>query len=138
MGLVVTGISQTSDIAALEAALGAAGLPTDHLQLVEPGDDDGPLAHGIVAAPSGGGLETGTGVPGLTSGNTRGTARTFFRDESLNDRLSDFEIPDDEIDNYLEALGAGRTVVGYFAKDDTIDRVEAAFRAAGLAKVKRF
>jgi hypothetical protein len=138
MGLVVTGISQTSDISALEAALTAAGFGLESVQLVEPGDDTGPLAHGIVSARGSGGLETGTGVPGLTSGNQAGTPRTFFRDESLLDRLGDFEIPDDEIDNYLEALGAGRSIVAYFAKDDTIDRVEDVFRAAGLAKVKRF
>jgi len=138
MSLVVTGIAPTSDVGALAAALAAEGLATDHIQVVEPGDEDAPLAHGIVSAPRIGSLETGTGVPGLTSGNTSTTSREFFRDESLTDRLSDFEIPDDEIDNYLEALGAGRSVVAYFAKDETVDRVEAAFRTAGLAKVKRF
>ena len=62
MGLVVTGISQTSDITALEAALVAAGFSLDHVQLIEPGDDTAPLAHGIVSAPPSGGLETGTGA----------------------------------------------------------------------------
>jgi hypothetical protein len=138
MGLVVTGISQTSDVAALEAALVAAGLSLDPVQLIEPGDDTAPLAHGIVAAPPGRGLQTGTGVPGLTSGNTTGVGPTFFHDESLAERLGDFEIPDDEVDNYLDALAAGRSIVAYFAKDDSIDRVEEIFRASGLAKVKRF
>ena len=45
MGLVVTGISQTSDITALEAALVAAGFSLDHVQLIEPGDDTATLAH---------------------------------------------------------------------------------------------
>jgi hypothetical protein len=139
MGLVVTGISPTADLSALEAALRAADLPTDHIQLIEPGEGAAPLAHGTVVAPTvGGGIETGTGVPGLTSGNMSVTAREYFRDETLGDRLGDLEIPDDEIDNYLEALAAGRSIVAYFAKDDTIDRVEGAFRAAGIAKVKRF
>jgi hypothetical protein len=138
MGLVVTGISQTSDIAALESALVAAGFSLEPVQLIEPGDDAPSLSRGIIAAPSAGGLETGTGVPGLTSGTTTSAGRAFFRDESLAERLGDFEIPDDEIDNYLEALAAGRSVVGYFAKDDSIDRVEEIFRASGLAKVKRF
>ena len=138
MGLVVTGIAQSSDVSGLEAALVAAGFSLEHIQIVEPGDDTAPLAHGIVSAPPAGGLETGTGVPGLTSGNTTGLGRSYFRDESLAERLGDFEIPDDEVDNYLEALAAGRTVVAYFAKDDTIERIEEIFRAAGLAKVKRF
>jgi hypothetical protein len=138
MGLVITGISQTSDITGLEAALTAAGLSLDHVQLIEPGDEAVPLAHGIIVAPPSGGLETGTGVPGLTSGNTTGSGPAYFRDESLAERLGDLEIPDDELDNYLEALAAGRSIVAYYAKDDTIDQVEAIFRASGLAKVKRF
>ena len=138
MSLVVTGIAETSALDALGAALTAAGLSLDHIQTVEPGDDDGPLVHGVVTGPNVGGIETGTGVPGLTSGNLGGGGRTYFRDETLTERLSDFEIPDDEVDNYLDALAAGRTIVAYFAKDDTIDRVEGAFRAAGIAKIKRF
>jgi hypothetical protein len=138
MGLVVTGISPTSDIGTLQAALREADLSVDHIELVEPGDDTGPLAHGVVTAPHIGGLETGTGVPGLTSGSMTGTTREYFHDTPLSQRLNDFEIPDDEVDNYLDALAAGRTIVAYFAKDDTIDRVEAAFRAAGIANVKRF
>ena len=138
MSLVVTGIAKTPTLDALEAALTAAGVSLEHIRTVEPGDDDGPLVHGMVNAPDVGGIETGTGVPGLTSGNLGGSGRAYFRDETLSERLSDFEIPDDEVDNYLDALAAGRTVVAYFAKDDTIDRVEGAFRAAGIAKIKRF
>jgi hypothetical protein len=138
MGLVVTGISPSSDIAALEGELTANGFSLEHIQVVEAGDDTGPMAHGIVAARGGGGLETGTGVPGLTSGNTSGANQTYFRDESLVERLGDFEIPDDEIQNYVDALAAGRSVVAFFAKDESIEQVEAIFRAAGLARVKRF
>jgi hypothetical protein len=138
MGLVVTGIVQTPDLAAVEAALGAAGLSSEHLQLVEPGEDSPPLTQGLAVSPNIGPIETGTGVPGLTSGTMPMTSRPIVGNDSLSDRLGDFEIPDDEIDNYLEALAAGRSIVAYFAKDDTIDRVESAFRAAGVAKVKRF
>jgi hypothetical protein len=138
MGLVVTGIVPTPDLSALEAALRDAGLAADPLQLIEPGGESAPLLRGIVTGPSVGAIDTGTGVPGLTSGNPTGTTHEYFRDESLSERLGELEIPDDEIDNYLEALAAGRSIVAYFAKDDTIDRVEGAFRAAGVAKVKRF
>jgi hypothetical protein len=140
MSLVVTGISQTSDLSALEAALGAAGHSLEPLTVVDAGDEarpsvpQSPLAMGSI-----GQIDTGTGVPGLTSGTTSlGGGPAFFRDETLSARLADFEIPDDEIDNYLEAIAAGRSVVGYFAKQETIDSVESAFRAAGLAKIKRF
>ncbi|MGH7660531.1 MAG: hypothetical protein ACRENA_06405 [Vulcanimicrobiaceae bacterium] len=55
------------------------------------------------------------------------------------DRLGDFEIPDDEIENYLEALSAGRSVVAYFAhKQENVSKIEAIFRQSGLAKVKTF
>jgi hypothetical protein len=138
MGLVVTGIVPTTDLSALEAALRGAGLAIDPLQLVEPDDDSGPLVHGIVTGPNVGAIETGTGVPGLTNASLTGPSREYFRSESLSGKLGELEIPDDEIENYLEALAAGRSIVAYFAKDDTIDRVEGAFRAAGVAKVKRF
>ena len=56
----------------------------------------------------------------------------------MSDRLGDLEIPDDEVDNYVEALEAGRSVVAYFAKAETIDKVSEIFHAVGLAKVKTF
>jgi hypothetical protein len=79
--------------------------------------------------------EGGTGVPGLNNAHRSGS---FFRNETLSDRLGDFEIPDSETDNYVEALERGRSVVAYFAHADTIDRVEELFRAASLANVRRF
>jgi len=145
VGLVVTGISQNGDITKLEGALKAAGLPLDPLQLIGPDDSTqgaGNASRGVVNP----GLITGdtgqgTGVPGITTG--QGTAiggygTQYFRNESLSDRLDDFEIPDDEVENYVEALQDGRSVVGYFAKDTNIDQVEQIFRASDLAKVKRF
>jgi hypothetical protein len=84
----------------------------------------------------------GTGVPGVTSGvpSAGGYGTRYFRNETLSDRLGDLEIPDDEVDNYVDALQAGRTVVGYFAKPDTIAQVEAIFRGPdmGLVKIKTF
>lgn len=138
MGLVVTGISQDGNIKDLETALTGAGFSLDPVQLIGPGDSDSSLAGGIAGADllasSGGG--TGTGVPGLTSSIRHG--QTFFRNESLTDRLGDLEIPDSEIDNYAEALQAGRHIVAYFAKPDTLEKVTEIFRQAGLAKVKVF
>jgi hypothetical protein len=134
LGLVVTGISQDGNIAALEKALGDAGLPLDSIQVIGPDDSDTHLAGGL--ANSGIILgDMGTAVPG--SGLTG--PRPFFRNESLSDRLNDFEIPDDEVDNYVEALQAGRSIVAYFAKERTLGQVEEIFKASpSLTKVKTF
>jgi hypothetical protein len=142
VGLVVTGISQNGDITALEAALRSAGLPLDPLQLIGP--DDSTQGQASVRGLADPGLMTGagqgTGVPGInTNVPTPGGYDTrFFRNETLSDRLGDLEIPDDEVDNYIEALEAGRSVVAYFAHAENIDNVTAIFRAGGLAKVKTF
>lgn len=143
MGLVVTGISQDGDLAALEAQLKAAGLPLDPLQLIGP-DDSTQGAASRAGILSDGGLISGgggTGVPGITSHNPTvpgGSGASFFRNETLSDRLGDLEIPDDEVENYVDTLEAGRSVVAYFAKPDNIDKVSEIFHAAGLAKVKTF
>ncbi|MDQ6943262.1 MAG: hypothetical protein M3169_12215 [Candidatus Eremiobacteraeota bacterium] len=143
MGLVVTGISQYGDISALEAALKTAGLPLDSIQLIGPDDSTQGAASSMgLSNPglmTGGGQ--GTGVPGITSGvpTAGGYGTRYFRNEGLGDRLGDLEIPDDELDNYIEALQAGRSVVAYFAKPESVDQVETIFRSTGdLLKVKRF
>lgn len=143
MGLVVTGISQDGNIIALEAALKAAGHALDPIQLIGPDDSTQGMASRGLASPGynlGSGMGSGTGVPGLTSGvpSSGGYGTQFFRNETLSDRLGDLEIPDDEMDNYVEALMAGRHIVAYFAKPDTLDAISEIFRSAGLAKVKVF
>jgi hypothetical protein len=143
VGLVVTGISQSGDITALEAALKEAGLPLDPIQLIGPDDSTQGAASSLGTANSGlnlGGGQ-GTGVPGITSARAAtGFGSRFFRNEHLGDRLGDLEIPDDEVDNYIGALSAGRSVVAYFAKADTLAKVEAIFRgpSSGLVKIKTF
>lgn len=141
LGLVVTGISESGDIAALETALKDAGLPLDPIQLIGPDDSTMGVARGIVGQGlMTGGSGQGTGVPGINSGNTSmgGLGTNFFRNETLSDRLGDLEIPDDEVDNYVDALGAGRSIVAYFAHAESLAKVETLFRESGLAKVKIF
>jgi hypothetical protein len=144
VGLVVTGISQNGDISALEAALKAEGLPLDPIQVIGPDDSTqgaasslGTIDPGLM---TGGGQ--GTGVPGITSGvpTAGGYGTRYFRNEALGDRLGDLEIPDDEVENYIEALQAGRSVIGYFAKPETIERVQRIFSGGnvGLVKIKTF
>jgi len=134
VGLVVTGISQNGDIKALESALQASGCSLEPIQLIS-GDDS---TMGVARRQIGPRIMTGDqgmGVPGI---NSSGSGLEYFRNESLSDRLGDLEIPDSEVDNYVDALEAGRSVVAYFAKPETLAKVEEIFRNAGLAKVKTF
>jgi hypothetical protein len=134
LGLVVTGILQTGDIKALESSLKSVGLPLDPIQLIS-GEDS---TEGVARRQIGPRLMTGDNgahVPGI---NTSGPGLSYFRNESLSDRLADLEIPDSEVDNYVEALEAGRRIVAYFAKPETLEQVESIFRNSGLAKVKTF
>jgi hypothetical protein len=141
---VVTGISQDGNVDAVTRALGAAHLSLEPLQVLEPGSvaptlpptrlvDTGTL--------TGGGLETGTGVPGLTGRGTPGigsTSQPEIDGDSIWVRLADFEIPDDQLENYAVALEAGRSVVAYATSAASVSAVEAAFRAGGLVNVKTF
>ena len=144
---VVTGISQNGDIAGLEKALKDAGFSLEPIQIVGPDDSEEPLTEVErvqridTELMIGGGQ--GTGVPGLTGGHLEfGSGHSpapIFRNEALWDRLGDFEIPDSELDNYLEALEAGRSIVAYFEHTpDKVPKIEELFRANGLAKVKTF
>src|SRR5665213_4436601 len=97
VGLVVTGISQNGDIAQLEAALKAAGLPLDPIQLIGPDDSTQGAASSMgLSNPGlniGGGQETG--VTGITSSSPMSGAGTrYFRNEALSDRLGLREVRD--------------------------------------------
>ncbi len=134
MGLVVTGILQHGDIKALEKSLKDAGLPLDPIQLIS-GEDS---TEGVARRQVGPRLMTGDHagyVPGI---NSSGAGLQYFRNESLSDRLGDLEIPDSEVENYVEALSSGRSIVAYFAKPESLAQVETIFRNSGLAKVKTF
>ena len=80
----------------------------------------------------------GTAVPGINTPPTHMPHTTFFRNEDLEDRLGDLEIPDSEVENYLEALERGRSVVAYFAHAESVEKIEEIFRNANLANVRRF
>jgi hypothetical protein len=141
---VVTGISQDGNIDAVTRALQAAKLSLEPLQVLEAGDAAPTLAPTRLVDTSrltGGGLETGTGVPGLTGSGTPGigaTSQPEIDGDSLWARLADFEIPDDQVENYAVALEAGRSVVAYASTSAGVAAVEAAFRAGGLVNVKTF
>lgn len=140
----MTGISQDGKVEPVTRALEAAGLSLDPLSVVASDETPSHLApHRL--EPTGllgeGGMGTGTGVPGITGGPGSmpgGYQTDFIVGEGVLDRLSDLEIPDDELENYIEAVDEGRSVVAYFAKAGDVERVEKLFRDAGLAKVKTF
>jgi len=136
MGLVVTGLSQSDDIAALRQALTSAGLAIDRLQSIGPEESAQGVSRGTIAGADILTSDGSMGVPGITGGMHHG--QTFFRNESLWDRLGDLEIPEGELDNYVEAVERGRTVVAYFAHDADADKVEELFRGANLTNVRRF
>ncbi len=145
MPYIVTGISQDGNTDALEAALKSAGLSLEPFDVLGPDDTDvslstsGLIDTGIL---SGSGLETGTGVPGLTGSGTPGIGSSRLvigsGGGSLWDRLADLAIPDDEVENYAEALEAGRSIVAYHGSSSTVTTLEALFRDSGLTKVKTF
>jgi hypothetical protein len=132
-GIVPSGIDVVS-------ALRGAGLPLE--PLIEISVEEASLTD-TVPRPRGGDIlmgttGTGTGVPGLTSSGTRGLPRVrpLPAHEHLRDRLGALEIRDDEVENYLDALDAGRTVIGYAAPAEGAERAANVLRAAGVAKVK--
>jgi hypothetical protein len=143
---IVTGISQDGDTTALEAALTAAGLSLDALDVLGPDDSEAKISSiGLIDTGilTGGGLETGTGVPGLTGSGIPGiTSAPPVAAEGGNDtlweRLDDLEIPDDEVENYAEALEAGRFIIGYHGTAANVALVDAVFRDSGLTKIKTF
>ena len=133
--MVVLGLSQDGDTSALRSALTGAGLSLDELQVIGPHDSDESMARGI-SAPDIFMSDEGMNVPGLNPGGNR--RQTFFRNESLTDRLGDFGIPESELDNFVEALERGKTLVAYFAKPETVDKVDEIFRGTNLANVRKY
>jgi len=77
----------------------------------------------------------GVNVPGI-SADTRYVG--FFAQPHIIDHLGEWPIPQDQIENYNEAIEAGRTVVTYKAQPSEAAGVEAAFKDAGLRNVKTF
>lgn len=52
------------------------------------------------------------------------------------ERLRELHIPGDELQNYVDAVEAGRTVVAYIADPDAAERIVEVFRESGLVKVR--
>lgn len=84
------------------------------------------------------GIMTNTGgvnIPGI-SADTRFVG--YFANPHIIDHLADWPIPQDQVQNYNEAIDAGRAVVTYKATPEEAPQVEQAFKDAGLKNVKTF
>ncbi len=62
----------------------------------------------------------------------------FFAEPHIIDHLSDYSIPHDQVQNYNEAIEAGRSVVVYKAEPHESAEVAQTFKDAGLKNVKTF
>ncbi|MGA8099001.1 MAG: hypothetical protein WB810_10110 [Candidatus Cybelea sp.] len=80
--------------------------------------------------------ETGTNVPGL--GGRQPTLESFAEPEPSKRYFTSFAIPDDEVDNFTDAVADGRAVVLYPDAGQDAEKIVAAFRAAGLRNVRAY
>lgn len=155
-GLVV-GIFPQSDPKALESALSAAQVDLSKIKVVTIGaaDDDAEeseiefvdvieeledesradeITRGTgIMSDSG-----GTSVPGI-SGGRQVTLDSFrHRDDPARRYLAGYAIPDDEVDNFGDAVAEGRAVVIYSQPGADAQQIADAFRAAGLKNVRAY
>jgi hypothetical protein len=79
----------------------------------------------------------GTSVPGL--GGHQTSLESFTSHGSASKRyLVGFKIPDDEVDNFDDAIAEGRAVVLYPDAGPDPQAIVAAFKAAGLRNVRAY
>lgn len=79
----------------------------------------------------------GTAVPGVTGPEAR--FRAFFPEEGVSKHYLDgFPVPDDEVDNFDDAIADGRAVVLYPDAGADEQKIAAAFKAAGLQNVRSY
>jgi hypothetical protein len=77
----------------------------------------------------------GVNIPNI-SADTRHV--DFFTHPAVVDHLAGFPIPADEIENYNEAIEAGRCVLLYRAQAQEAQPAQQAFKDAGLKNVKAY
>lgn len=79
----------------------------------------------------------GTSVPGLGGPQTR--LESFEPHvQSTRHHLGRYGVPEDEVDNFDEAIGDGRAVVLYANAGADESKIAAAFKAAGLQNVRSY
>ena len=154
---LIVGIFPSTDAAALEKALsGVSGLDRDRLRVFmadsgaappqDPslsftllkGDPEEELSPEVT---HGTGLLTdfgGTDVPGVTDSRAQSLA-DFESAQQFPNYLGFLPIPDDEVDNFNEAIAEGRSVVAYSVESESEGaQMRQSLRAAGLRNVEIF
>jgi hypothetical protein len=148
VGLVVTGISQGMDTTGVVQALQGAALSLEPLVIFCEGEAREETAESgmrfiytgtedvrnLLGTGSSGILSMGGAeVPGSGADEP---SPEYFRQETITDELSELEIPDSEVENYVDALHGGHCIVAYYARPENIATVEEAFRSSGLSRVQ--
>jgi hypothetical protein len=153
---LVTGISQSSDPAQLESTLCnqeavdcdklaviTKDSPTDmhhesmltflHVGNAHPTSD---VQHDVITG--GESILTNFGDPQVPNISSDTRYVGFFAEPHIIDHLADYAIPEDQVQNYNDAIEAGRSVVLYKAEPAEAAGVEQSFKDAGLKNVKTF
>jgi hypothetical protein len=152
----VTGISQTSDPEHLEDTL--CSKPTVNCEKVSVITKDSPtddhhesvltfmhvgqahatsdVQHEVIVG--GESILTNFGDPQVPNISSDLRYVGFFAEPHIIDHLSDYAIPEDQVQNYNDAIEAGRSVVLYKAEPHEAPAVEQTFKDAGLKNVKTF
>ena len=156
MACYITGIAPTNDVEALENMLGSvAGIDRAKLSVITIADEteehESSFLNFIHAG--GGYLDTdargslagtdtaiitdsgGTGVPGI---NTPGNQLGYLGTPHVERHLGTLPIPDDEVEDYNDALEDGRSIIAYNCTDAEAADIERAFRDAGVRRVKMY
>lgn len=141
MDCLVTGIAPTADKSQVEGLLAKCQCDPQRLAIISKADASIESAHH--ARPSMNAAATimtgsgGTSVPGV--GGSGASLSAFGGHAGATDYLGGLPfIPPDEAQNYNIAIAEGRSLVTYKATTEDADAIEAAFREAGLRKVKTF
>ena len=152
---LVTGIAQTSNPDHLEDALCKENVDCDKLAVItkdQPTDQHqesvltfmhvgeqhatSDVQHEVIAG--GESILTNFGDPQVPNISSDNRYIGFFAEPHIIDHLAQYAIPSDQVQNYNDAIEAGRSVVVYKAAPGEAPSVEQTFKDAGLANVKTF
>ncbi len=153
---LVTGIAQTSNPEHLEdtlcenetvncdkLAVITKDPPTDLHQEsvltfmhVGQGHETSDVQHEVIAG--GEAILTNWGDPQVPNISSDNRYVGFFAEPHIIDHLAEYAIPEDQVQNYNDAIEAGRSVVVYKAEPAEAPNVEQTFKDAGLKNVKTF
>jgi predicted dehydrogenase len=151
---LVIGISSEPDAKKLESALSAQQIDVGKVKVLASDGDDSEssgltfleVATEVDSETFGDDIMRGTGVladsggtsvPGLSGYQDR---LDVFSHQSGTTRhyLAGFPVPDDEVENFDDAIAEGRAVVLYPDAGADAQKIVAAFRAAGLQNVRSY